>query len=328
MTITIHNAQTPSTERDSFTAHLDWSIGLYKAGLRDRHIHVLGALVEVLEVTGGLAAGETTVQMSRWEISKRTSLSTQQVQRVLTDLVTSGYLVRAQAAKKDGEISRTLLTAKAVQAMGLKGGADISGSAPPELAALLIGEAKPVVEAVIHCWNEGRLTPATTGSEFRSGAKAWAQVDFLLTSRMEAHQAALNQAQTAVSEEQDAAKRGEYLLSLPDGSSVTLGAAPFRATTNSSAQRSVCMKFVRDTLALLAIHHPKLVVRESLPRLVAEISFSRSAGFVFRHDAAAALRILASCVARPHWSRPKGMEMSWYTLAGSALSTGCSVLTH
>lgn len=315
MTPTIRTTRT-------FTDHLDWSIGLYKAGLRDRHIHVLGTLVEVLDVTGGLAEGETTVQMSRYEIAQRTSLSTQQVQRALTDLVEAGYIVRAQLTKKDGEISRTLLTSKAVEAMGLKGGANLEGSAPPELVALLIGESKAVIDAVIQCWNEGTLASPAMGGEFRGGAKAWAQIEFLLAARMEAHQTAVGEAQAALQEAREAEQRGEYVLSLPDGASVALVASPFRDATNTPAQRSVDIRFVRDTLSHLAARHPAMVTRERLPALVAEIAFSRSAGFVFRHDAGAAVRILASCVSRPTWSRPRGIDKAWYTLAARALRQG------
>jgi len=306
----------------TFSDHLDWSINLFKAGLRDRHIHVLGALIEVLDVAGGLEDGETTVQMSRYEIAQRTGLSPGQVQRALSDLVGAGYIVRAQLEKKDGEISRTLLTAKAVEAMGLKGGANLEGGAPPELVALLIGESKDVVDTVIHCWNEGFLASSAASGLFRAGAKAWAQIEFLLAARMEAHQEALGTAQAALQEAQDAERRGEYVVTLPDGDCVTLVATPFQDTKNTPAQRSVDLRFVRDTLSHLAIRHPAMVTRANLPGLVAEIAFSRSAGFVFRHDAGAAVRILTACVSKPTWSRPRGMEKAWYALADRALQQG------
>lgn len=306
----------------TFSDHLDWSVRLYKAGLRDRHIHCLAALVEVLEVTGGLAQGETTVQMSRYEIAQRTGLSAQQVQRALSDLVGRGYIVRAQLAKKDGEISRTLLTRKAVEAMGLKGGANLEGSAPPELVALLIGEAKPVIDAIIESWNQGSLAAPGVGSLFRGGAKAWQQIEFLLAARMEAHQKAVGEAQAALQAAQEAEVRGEHVLTLPSGETVTLAAAPFREQGSTPAQRCVDVRFVRDALQHLAARHPAMVTRKALPRLVAEIAFSRSAGFVFRHDAGAAVRIVAACVARPTWSRPRGMEKGWYSLAERAVQQG------
>jgi DNA-binding MarR family transcriptional regulator len=185
----------PASGTHSFSAYLDWSIGLHRSGLRDVQIHVLGTLVEALEITGSLAMGETTVQMSRWEIAQRTGLSVQQVQRALAALVDAGYIVRAQLEKKDGEISRTMLTAKAVEAMGLKGGANLAGDVPPELVALFIGESRACVEAIVSAWNDGRLVDAAAGHAFRGGAKAWAQIDFLLAARMEARQQALQQAQ-------------------------------------------------------------------------------------------------------------------------------------
>lgn len=308
-----------SNSNRSFTDHLDWSIRLYKAGLRDVHIHVLGALVEVLDVTGCLAQGETTVQMSRWEIAQRTGLSTQQVQRSLTHLVKTGYIVRAQLSKKDGEISRTMLTAKAVEAMGMKGGANLTGDVPPELVALLIGEGRDLINHVVDAWNAGRLADAGSGRDFRGGTRAWAQIEFLLAARMEAHQAALQAAQEAQEEAAEAEQRGEYPLALPTGETVVLASEPFKDATNAPALRCVDMRFVRDTLAQLAMRQPALVRLDTLPRLVAEIAYSRSAGFVFRHDAGAAVRILASCISKPSWSRPRSIDNRWYSLAKNAV---------
>lgn len=308
-----------TTNTRTFTDHLNWSIRLFKAGLRDIHIHVLGSLIEALEATGGLADGETTVQLSRWELAQRTGLSTQQVQRALSHLVTTGYIVRNQLTKKDGEVSRTLLTARAVEAMGLEGGANLSGDAPPELITLLIGEVRPVIDAVITAWNDHTLPTEGVIATFRGGPKAWAQVEFLLTARMDAHLHALNDAQVAAEAADDAESRGEYLLSLPSGQVIALAAAPFQTSGNTPALRSVDMRFVRDTLSLLAIRQPEMVRAETLPRLVAEVAYSRSAGFVFRHDAAAAIKVLASCIARPTWSRPRKIDSRWYQLACSSV---------
>jgi hypothetical protein len=69
----------------------------------------------------------------------------------------------------------------------------------------------------------------------------------------------------------------------------------------------------------LAIRQPEMVRAETLPRLVAEVAYSRSAGFVFRHDAAAAIKVLASCIARPTWSRPRMIDSRWYQLACSSV---------
>ena len=308
-----------TTNTRTFTDHLSWSIRLFKAGLRDVHIHVLGSMIESLEATGGLADGETTVQLSRWELAQRTGLSTQQVQRALSHLVSQGYIVRNQVTKKDGEVSRTLLTAKAVEAMGLEGGADLSGSAPPELVALLIGETRPVIDAVVSAWNDSTLPSDTLINAFRGGPKAWAQVEFLLTARMDAYLHACSDAQVAAEAAGAAESRGEHLLTLPNGDVYELRTAPFQTSGDTPALRSVDMRFVRDTLTLLAIRQPELVRAEALPRLVAEIAYSRSAGFVFRHDAAAAIKVLASCSARPTWSRPRNIDTRWYQLASSAV---------
>jgi len=303
----------------TFTDHLNWSIRLYKSGLRDIHIHVLGSLIEALEVTGGLAEGETTVQLSRWELAQRTGLSIQQVQRALSQLVGQGFIVRNQLTKKDGEVSRTLLTAKAVEAMGLQGGANLSGSAPPELVTLLIGESRSVIDAIVAAWNESTLPSEALIGGLRGGPKARAQIEFLLNARLDAHLQALNDAQEVVEAADAAESRGEYLLSLPNGEIVSLTATPFHASGNTPALRSVDMRFVRDTLSLLAIRQPEMVSAETLPRLVAEVAYSRSAGFVFRHDAAVAIRVLASCIAKPTWSRPRKIDSRWYQLAGSSV---------
>lgn len=303
----------------SFTDHLNWSIRLYKAGLRDIHIHVLGSLIESLEVTGGLADGETTVQLSRWELAQRTGLSTQQVQRALAYLVEQGYIVRHQATKKDGEVARTLLTAKAVAAMGLEGGANLTGNAPPELVALLIGEARPIIEAIVTAWNDGTMPAESVSKGFRGGPKTWTQVEFLLTARMELCLQSLSEAQEAAEAAINAEAKGEFTLPLPTGETITLRSEPFRTNGESPALRCVDMRFVRDTLSFLAIRHPRMVTLEALPRLVAEIAYSRSAGFVHRHDASSAMKVLASCIARSDWSRPRKMDARWYRLAQASL---------
>ena len=308
-----------TTNTRTFTDYLNWSIRLFKAGLRDVHIHVLGSLIESLEATGGLAEGETTVQLSRWELAQRTGLSTQQVQRALSHLVTQGYIVRNQLTKKDGEVSRTLLTAKAVELMGLEGGANLSGSAPPELVTLLIGEARSVIDAVITAWNESTLPSEALIRAFRGGPKAWAQVEFLLTARMDAYLHAISDAQVAADAAGAAESRGEYPLTLPNGEVFELATAPFRTSGDTPALRSVDMRFVRDTLTLLAIRQPDLVRAETLPRLVAEVAYSRAAGFVFRHDAAVAVKVLASCISKPNWSRPRKIDNRWYQIACNAV---------
>lgn len=303
----------------SFTEHLNWSIRLYKSGLRDIHIHVLGALIESLEATGGLEEGETTVQLSRWEISQRTGLSTQQVQRALGHLVAEGYIVRHQAVKKDGEVSRTMLTAKAVRAMGMEGGADLTGNAPPELIALLVGEARSVVQGVVTAWNGSTMPDTSIRDAFRGGPSAWTQIEFLLTSRIEAFLQSISQAHEAAEAASLAEARGDYELSLPTGETCVLRSEPFRSSKESPALRCVDMRFVRDTLSHLAIRSPGLLTFETLPRLVAEIAYSRSAGFVNRHDAAVAIRVLTSCITRPNWSRPRKMDTRWYRLARAAV---------
>lgn len=307
----------PSTR--TFTDHLSWSIRLYKAGLRDIHIHVLGSLIESLEATGGLADGETTVQLSRWELAQRTGLSTHQVQRALSHLVLQGYIVRNQLTKKDGEIARTLLTAKAVEAMGLEGGAVLSGSAPPELVRFLIGENRQIIDGVITAWNEGTLPDTALSQDFRGGPRAWTQIEFLLAARIDTRLKALSDAQEAVEAAHAAEVNGEFPLSLPTGETVVLAAAPFRTPSNTPSLRSVDMRFVRDTVSLLANRHPTMVNVDALPRLVAEIAYSRSAGFVFRHDAAVAIKVLASCISRPTWSRPRKMDSQWYRLAQTSV---------
>lgn len=303
----------------SFTEHLNWSIRLYKSGLRDIHIHVLGALIESLEVTGGLEEGETTVQLSRWELSQRTGLSTQQVQRALGHLVAEGFIVRHQAVKRDGEVSRTMLTAKALRAMGMEGGADLTGSAPPELIALLVGEPRTVVQGVVSAWNDSTMPDTSIRDAYRGGPSAWTQIEFLLTSRIEAFLQSISKAQEAAEAASLAEARGDYELALPTGETCLLRSEPFRSAGDNPALRCVDMRFVRDTLSHLAIRSPGMVTVETLPRLVAEIAYSRSAGFVHRHDAAAAIKVLSSCIARPSWSRPRKIDTRWYRLAQTAI---------
>jgi hypothetical protein len=175
----------------NLVAWLEWSIGLYQSGLRDTQMLVLGALMEGLVATGAEDDSETTVQVSRWEIARRTKLSPQQVQRALATLVEAGFIARLQLGKRDGGVARTLLTRKAFVAMGIDGGVQIDDGTPGELATLLIGEVKEVADAVTTAWRTSSPIPIGIGSLYRGGTRRWAQIEFLLEARVEEQVATL-----------------------------------------------------------------------------------------------------------------------------------------
>jgi DNA-binding transcriptional ArsR family regulator len=286
-------------------------------------VHVLGTLVEALLDTGLLEEGETTVRLSRREIAERTGLSVQQVQRALTSLAEQGYIARVQRVKRDGEVADTLLLPKAFEALGIamerSGDVNVGAEIPRELAELLVGESRDVVDAVVAAWSSSCPLDQRIGSRFRGGARRWAEIEFLVGARVEAKHVEMLDALERAKVTAEAEARGEYAWQLPDGTQVLLSADAYRSCGRSPAQRSVDMRFVRCVLVALASKRPDLVTRERLPGLIAEIAYSRTVGFVRRHDAAPAIRVLASCVARPTWSWPRGMGRDWLTLAEASV---------
>jgi len=302
------------------TATLEFMISLARAGLNQSDSLVMASLAEALEVCGALAEGETTVQQSRWEIAARTKLTLEKVKRSLAKLVSAGYIVRAQATRKDGDVARTMLTAKALALLGMRGGANVTGSAPPELVALMIGEDAATIDKIIACWNDGRMPDSSfAASSFRGGGSRWAQIEFLLSGRVAVHQTALLSAAEEAHEAARLEAAGEYPLTLPSGTAVVLSNAPFRTRKSTSAHRAVDMRFVRDTIARLASQHPTFVTETKLPSLIAELSFSRSSGFIYKHDAAAAMRVVVSCISKQKWGRPRGIDSTWYAAASSSI---------
>lgn len=307
---------TTTVETTSILQHNGYLVRLVQQGITALPpLLTLSALGATLEEAGYLADGEATLALSRWDISKLTGLSCPQVQRALTWLVENDFIVRKQSAKREGEIALTLLTPKALTALGLSIGVKVSHPIPKELTALLLGESLTVINAVVSAWDQADLTTVEIEREFRGGARAWEQIRFFLESRLEVKHQQVEAAIEHAEAEARPEERGEYPLALPSGESVTLSVQAFRASTRTGLFKLVDLKFVRDAIAHLCIRHPDMVTRATLPKLIAEVAYSRVAGFVMTHDAMSAIRVLASCISKPTWSKPRKMDECWYDVA-------------
>ncbi|MCA9233053.1 MAG: hypothetical protein KDA57_20570, partial [Planctomycetales bacterium] len=94
---------------ETITTRLNQVQALAINGLSQRHEALLLAFVEYLMRFEVLEDGETTAQMSKYELHLRTGLSIPQVTRTIADLVDRGFLVRTQLEKKSGEKALTML---------------------------------------------------------------------------------------------------------------------------------------------------------------------------------------------------------------------------
>lgn len=302
------------------TRKTDFLRDLARAGLSLPQALVLAHLVEAVDVSGLLNEGELTIQLSRYDIASRTGLSPSQVQRALVTLVDAGLIVRKQLQKKDGEVAMTMLLPAALRLMSSSGtDVPLTDSIPLHVASLLIGQPRELVAAVCASWRDLTPFPAHIESIYRGTAEGLATLRTIMVERL-AKQTEAVAAAVQASERQAAAEdRGEYTLDLPSGETVTLSRTRFVNASSDYLGKCVDMRFVRDALAQVARRAPALVTRASLPRLIADIAFSRTAGFVFSRDAADAVRILASCITRPGWSKPKRMDTAWYDTAACAI---------
>lgn len=311
----------------------DFYAELALAGFTYFHTSVLSCLFEAAMETGQLAEGDPTVHLSLYDIQRVTGFSNSQVQRTIAGLVKLGCLARDQLVKKSGQIARTLLLPKGLRLMGYDDAGVPKRDIPAEVSTLLIGEDIAVIKAVTDAWAETAPCPTSIEPLFRGGGYRLEQLRLLFDERTVARHERVLEAIQVEDARREADERGEYTLTLPNGNDVTLSRDAFREAAGDLGSTRADLRFTRDTVERLAAIAPEMVTPKTLPRLVADIAFSRANGFVRTRDAADAMRILASCVQRSTWSKPQKMGQHWYSAAAAALSlrnlsTGSSKAQH
>ncbi|MCC6506585.1 MAG: winged helix-turn-helix domain-containing protein [Aquimonas sp.] len=284
------------------------------AGFKDTHIVVLGALLDSLQRYDGIAQGVFVARISRHDIAHITGLTPSQVQRALSHLCDERLIWRAQDAKVSGEVSWTLLSARALRWFGLRGGLEITTLPSHAFLHALINEHVSVAQELLSCWDGCVMPSPALASRFAGGGKRWLIIEAALSDRI----AEVVPVQAAT----DAALgHAAVRVSLNDRV-VGISESALRAhgdRVGDAALKTVDAAFIGATLSYLSARRPEAITDASLPRLVAEIAFSRHVGFVSRHNHADGARVLASCIGRGGWKMPRKMPQSWYAAASSAV---------
>lgn len=290
----------------------------HKTGLTHQEVFVLSALME----TAVLVPGEPSAALSRHELAGRIGISWQAVQRVLPKLERSGFITRRQNIKAKGETAITTLTRKAYALFGQAGGAEMGqGVLPAELNELLTGETEAVITVVAQCWRTGTLPSAEQSVLYRGGARRWAQIEFLLTSNIEAVLLEAAKVAAEIEIEKAEEEQGRFILDLPNGDSVVFDQAAFKEAAQEldNGIKGSDVRFARDVVQRLVDRAPGRFPVSAIPMLAAEILFSRQKGFVWRHDYSDACKVLAAQLAKQTWSKPKGITSEWYATAKHAV---------
>lgn len=286
-------------------------IDLFKrTNLGANELRVAAALAQA----ASLVEGEPNLMMCRREIAGVTGLSEAAVQRALKTLSDASYIGRSQDAKTKGQIAVTTVTDRLLQLFGLDGGINAPSDAPSELLDLLVRESVQVANAITAAWANAEMPAQAVSSAFRGGSRRWAQIEFLLKSRIESE--AMRRAQQAEAQKHD------DQLELPDGTIITFDQERFRqmAPERNTAMASADVRFAVEVLRLVAKRAPKALSRGSAAALAAEALYSRQKGFVYKHDFADATRIVAAVMARGTWSAPRGIDSLWYTATSASMS--------
>ena len=290
---------------ETITSRLNQVQALTINGLSQRHEALLLAFVEYLMRFEVLEDGETTAQMSKYELHLRTGLSIPQVTRTLADLVDRGFLVRTQLEKKTGEKALTMLTDKAFNALGIEGVDALDSRVPASLARLLIAQPASVVRGVCAAWEAGVMPDSATERSFCGTSLMWQQVVFLLRGRVEAIQTELAMAV------EDEAQLETPVCSVPVELRLRNG------ETYEIMPRGVDLTFV--TRVLRRMDAKGSLSGKQIPQLVADIGWSRHHGFLQGRNEDDAVRILSACASKPSWKRPLGMPSDVVTAAAKAV---------
>lgn len=300
-------------------ACVDWLLHLFQTtDLGPNELRV-GA---VLARAAALVAGEPNLMMCRRELASLTGLSEAAVQRALKILSERSYIGRSQDAKAKGQIAVTTVTDRLLQLFGFSGGIHAPADIPSELLDLLVRENVEVANAITAAWVAADMPAAAVASAFRGGARRWAQVEFLMQSRIEAE--AMRRLAEA---EAQADAPSEDLVQLADGTVIGFDQASFheRVPDRNTAMAGADLRFAVEVLRLVAKRSPTALSSAAAPKLAAEALYSRQKGFVYRHNFQDAARIVASVMARGTWSAPRGIDQSWYAATRAAMKVAQGV---
>lgn len=259
-----------------------------------------------------------------WEIAKGTGLSEDQVKRGLRCLTAAGAIARRQLVKAAGEAALTVLTDRALGWLcgrQAEGQGSIPADMPRQLRELLVFESPKFVEQVSFAWRAYEPLAETLRDECSLGASAFAQIESAVRQRL------LDAAETvaaAHAEEQadrEQLEQGLVRFECEDGA-VSFDANALKAL--GGAIGAVDLVLVRDVMRRVKERRPGLVTVGRVPKLVAEAGYSRTLGFVSKHDAEVAAKVLAATMAKQTWSKPKGIHQSFYEAVANAsrFSTG------
>lgn len=254
--------------------------------------------------------------------------STHQVKRAIAALVDAGAIVRRQAVKVAGETALTVLTDRGLAWLGSRAGEGaIPADLPLELRQLLVFESASFVAAVAKAWREREPLDPSLLSECRSGAECFERVAAHLRDQVLEAAEAMAQAYEGERADQEKLAAGVVAFDCDDGV-VDIDAAVFRE--HKGAVAAVDLLWCRDVLRRVRELKPGFVTVGKLPELVAEIGYSRTVGFVAKHDAEQAQRALVLTMAKRAWSRPKGIRETFYQAANTAsrFSTGVRHVRH
>jgi hypothetical protein len=164
-------------------------------------------------------------------------------------------------------------------------------------------------------------------NESRMGEASFERINAQL--RMQLLNATESLAEAVAQEDQARALADQGLVPIEcDDGTVTFDCAALKE--HKGAIAGVDMLFVRDVLQRVRRSMPGWVTTKRVPELVAEIGYSRTVGFVSRHDAEGAMKALVATMRRGTWSKPRGIRPTFYTAADKAMrfSTGVRNSLH
>lgn len=259
-----------------------------------------------------------------WEIAKGTKLSEDQVKRGLRCLTEAGAIARRQLVKAAGEAALTVLTDRALAWLcgrEAEGQGSIPADMPRHLRELLVFETPKFVEQVAFAWRGYEPLPEGLRAECSLGATAYEQIEAAVRQRLLDAAETLAEAHAEEESDREQIQQGLVQFDCDDGA-VCFDAKALQA--KGGAVGAVDLLLIRDVLRRVRERRPGLVTVGRVPLLVAEAGYSRTIGFVSKHDAEVAAKVLVATMTKPSWDRPKGIKDSFYEAVASAgrFSTG------
>lgn len=298
-----------------------------RAGLSIEH----AAVLMFLNASADRLDGELPMcGLSVHEMSVALGLSKHQVNRAVKALTAADAIVRRQTVKAKGVPAVTVLTDKAKYWLSGKAGQGrgvIPADLPKVLRELLVLESEAFVQKVVKAWQEHEVLDPHLVNESRMGEGSFERINAQL--RIQLLNATESLAEAVAQEDQARALADQGLVPIEcDDGTVTFDCGALKE--HKGAIAGVDMLFVRDVLQRVRRSMPGWVTTKRVPELVAEIGYSRTVGFVSRHDAEGAMKALVATMRRGTWSRPRGIRPTFYTAADKAMrfSTGVRNSLH